>query len=120
MKFGASARLPARLTLAADARWIGRQWLRGDEANLDRPLDDYFVTDARVSWRVGPWEVAGLVTNLFNRHYANFGTFNLNQLNPAGPTLERFLTPGQERAFRLVVRRSFGGRTAPSGGADLD
>ncbi|HEX5386522.1 MAG TPA: TonB-dependent receptor [Gemmatimonadales bacterium] len=121
VKFGASARLPAGIDVAADARWIGDQWLRGDEANLDMPLGSYFVTDARVTWQVGPWEFSGLVTNLFNRHYANFGTFNVNQLNSAGPTFERFLTPGQERAVRLVVRRSFGGRSAAQGGGtDLD
>ncbi|HET7600972.1 MAG TPA: TonB-dependent receptor [Gemmatimonadales bacterium] len=120
VKFGALAQLPAGVSIAADARWIGKQWLRGDEANQTEPLGSFFVTDARVNWRVGPWEVAGLVTNLFNRHYANFGTFNINQLNPAGPALERFLTPGQERAFRLVVRRDFGGRVPSQGAPDLD
>jgi outer membrane receptor protein involved in Fe transport len=120
VKFGASARLPARLTVAADGRWIGSQWLRGDEANLDRPLSPYFVADARVTWQAGPWEVAGLVTNVFNRLYANFGTFNINQLNPAGPTLERFLTPAQARTFRLVVRRGFGARAGGERGHDLD
>jgi hypothetical protein len=64
--------------------------------------------------------VAGLVTNVYNRLYANFGTFNINQLNPAGPSLERFLTPGQARSFRLTVRRSFGGRGAAERGPDID
>jgi iron complex outermembrane receptor protein len=120
VKFGATVQLPERVTIAADSRWIGKQWLRGDEANLTTPLPAYFVADARISWRFGRWEVAGLVTNLFNRHYANFATFNVNQLNPDGPTLERFQSPGQERAFRLVVRRSFGGRGLEGGVGDVD
>jgi outer membrane receptor for monomeric catechols len=120
VKVGASFRLPARLELGVDARYVGEQWLRGDEANETTPLDGWFAADARLTWSMGPWEVTGLVTNMLDEHYANFGTFNLNQGNPAGPTLERFLTPGQARAFRLVVRRSFGARGAEERPPDLD
>ncbi len=120
VKFGASFRLPARIQLGVDARYVGGQWLRGDEANKTEPLGGWFAADARVTWEFGPWEVTGLVTNLLDERYANFGTFNINQGNPAGPTLERFLTPGQARAFRLVVRRSFGAREAQERGPDLD
>jgi outer membrane receptor protein involved in Fe transport len=120
VKFGASFRLPGRIQLGVDARYVGEQWLRGDEANETEPLDGWLAADARVTWEFGPWEVTGLVTNLLDERYANFGTFNINQGNPAGPTLERFLTPGQARAFRLVVRRSFGAREAQERGPDLD
>ncbi|MGH7517550.1 MAG: TonB-dependent receptor [Gemmatimonadales bacterium] len=120
VKFGASVRLPGRIQLGVDARYVGEQWLRGDEANETEPLDGWFAADARVTWEFGPWEVTGLVTNLLDERYTNFGTFNINQGNPAGPTLERFLTPGQARAFRLVVRRSFGAREAQERGPDLD
>jgi outer membrane receptor protein involved in Fe transport len=120
VKLGASIQLPARIQVGADARYVGEQWLRGDEANETEPLEGWFAADARVTWSAGPWEVTGLVTNLFNERYANFGTFNVNQGNPAGPTLERFLTPGQARAFRLVIRRNFGARGAEERGPDLD
>ena len=64
-------------------------------------------------------EVSGVVTNLLQNRYDIFGGFNVNQGNPAGPTVERFLTPGSERMFRLIVRTSLGGaRTA--GGVDPD
>ncbi len=112
VKFGGSARLPADVEIGADARYVGSEWLRGDEANQAQPLGGYFVTDARVSWQFGAWQISGLVTNLFNRRYANFATYNINQGNVAGPTLERFLSPGQKVAFRLVVRRRFGGQGA--------
>jgi outer membrane receptor protein involved in Fe transport len=120
VKFGASFRLPAGFKLGADARYVGQQWLRGDEANQTEPLDGWFAADARVTWEAGNWEVTGLVTNVFDERYANFGTFNINQGNPAGPTLERFLTPGQARAFRLVIRRSFGAREREERGPDFD
>lgn len=109
LKGGAQFLLPRGGLFAADVRYIGRQFLRGDEANEEAPLDDYVVADARLGWDFGPWGVNFVVNNVFNRKYAVFGTYNINQGNPAGPTLERFLTPGHVRQFRLIVRRSFGG-----------
>ncbi|HET8623138.1 MAG TPA: TonB-dependent receptor, partial [Gemmatimonadales bacterium] len=120
VKFGGSVRLPAGILLGADARYVGKQWLRGDEANETEPLDGWFAADARITWAAGHWEVTGLVTNVLDERYANFGTFNINQGNPAGPTLERFLTPGQARTFRIVIRRSFGAREVEERGPDLD
>ncbi|HKV74229.1 MAG TPA: TonB-dependent receptor [Gemmatimonadales bacterium] len=119
VKLGAAFQVGNHLTLGADGRFIGHQYLRGDEANEDKPLDTYFVADARATVHFGPWEISGLVNNLFNSLYANFGTYNVNQGNPAGDTLERFLTPGQKVTFRLVVRRSFGGGNG-GGGMDTD
>ena len=79
---------------------------------LDRRFFQTFthlpVADARVGWEVGPWEIVGAVTHVFQNRYATFGTFNINQGAPGGPQLERFLTPGQERQFRLLVTRAFG------------
>lgn len=109
VKAGAMLALPKGGAFGADVRYIGRQFLRGDEANEEEPLDDYLVADARLGWDFGPWGVNLVVNNVFNRRYAIFGTYNINQGNPAGPTLERFLTPGHVRQFRLIVRRSFGG-----------
>jgi outer membrane receptor protein involved in Fe transport len=119
LKGGATVRIGRYVYLGADARYTGKQWLRGDEANVTGPLDDYVVTDARVGVELDRWEVTGVVTNLFQNRYAIFGTFNINQGNPAGATIERFLTPGSERMFRLIVRTSLGGSREP-GGVDLD
>ncbi len=118
VKFGLNLQAGRHLSVGADARYIGSQYLRGDEANQDAPLKGYFVTDARATVHFGPWEVSGLVNNVFNTMYASFGTFNVNQGNPAGDTLERFLTPGQKLTFRLVVRRAFGGSSAGGGVSD--
>jgi len=106
------------LAIGLEGRFVGPQWLRGDEANQMPRLPSYFVADGRVGFEIAQWELVGIVTNLFNRRYANFGTFNFNEGVPGQP-LERFLTPGQKIAFRLVVRRSFGGGHQ-AGGADTD
>lgn len=107
VKFGGSFRLPAGFSAGADGRYIGSQYLRGDEANQEPKLDGYFVADARVGWRASGWEVVVVGNNIFQNRSATFGTFNVNQ--GGGGVLERFLTPSYRRVVRLIVRRSFGG-----------
>lgn len=106
VKLGASLRLPKGFFAGTDGRYIGSQYLRGDEANEEPKLDGYFVADARLGWRGAGWEISAIANNLFQHKYATFGTFNVNQ--GAGDVLERFLTPGQRRLVRLVIRRNFG------------
>jgi hypothetical protein len=88
-----------------DARYIGKQWLRGDEANQTSQLEGYFTTSVRAGVSVGPWEVNAVVTNLFDTHRANFGTFNENRQTGE---LERFLTPVNARALKVVLSRRVG------------
>ena len=107
VKFGGSFTLPSGFIAGADGRYIGPQWLRGDETNDEPQLDGYFVADARLGWRGRGWEVVAVGNNVFQNKYATFGTFNVNQ--GGGDVLERFLTPGFRRVVRLIVRRSFGG-----------
>jgi outer membrane cobalamin receptor len=121
IKLGGLARVGRSVSVGADGRYIGQQYLRGDEANVTDRLDGYFVADARVGVEFGRWEINGIVTNLFQNTNAIFGTFNINQGNPAGLAVERFLTPNARRAFRLVVRTTIGGPDRPhAGGADND
>jgi outer membrane receptor protein involved in Fe transport len=98
--------LPANFSLGVEGRYIGEQYLRGDEANEEEPLDGYFVANVRVGWGFGPWEVTGLVTNIFDTDKPTFGTFNINQ---STDEVERFLTPPQPVQFKLILQRSFGG-----------
>jgi outer membrane receptor protein involved in Fe transport len=111
-KVGALAQLPAGLEVGLDARLVGAQWLRGDEANETQPLDPYVVLNARAGYRVGRWEIAGIVTNVFDSRRATFGTFNENRQTGQ---IERFLTPLSARAVKLILRHEFGPRAAPDG-----
>ena len=106
-KAGLNLRFPFGLRGGVDMRWIGEQYLQQDEANNMAPLPSYFVADLRAGWETGPWEISGIVTNVFNAKYASFGTFNINQGAPDQP-IERFVTPGYAPQFRLVVTRAFG------------
>jgi len=105
VKFGGLLSLPAGIQFGLDARYIGQQWLRGDEANETQPLDGYFVTNARVGVTYAKWDVSAVVSNVFDSKRAIFGTFNENRQSGA---LERFLTPLNARSFKLIVRRGFG------------
>ena len=121
IKLGGLARIGRYVSVGADGRYTGKQYLRGDEANVTDQLDGYFVADARVGVEFGRWEINGIVTNVFQNKSAIFGTFNINQGNPDGLTVERFLTPNARRAFRLVVRTTLGGPSQRGGGGgDID
>jgi outer membrane receptor protein involved in Fe transport len=121
IKFGGLVKVGRYLSAGADGRYTGKQYLRGDEANVTEPLDGYFLADARVAVEFGRWEINGIVSNVFQNKRAIFGTFNVNQGNPDGPTVERFLTPTHRRVFRLVVRTTLGGpKTSKGPGGDLD
>ncbi|HEY7681507.1 MAG TPA: TonB-dependent receptor [Gemmatimonadales bacterium] len=105
LKGGALIKVNRFLGLGMDARYIGKQWLRGDEANQTSQLEGYFTTSVRAGVSVGPWEVNAVVTNLFDTHRANFGTFNENRQTGE---LERFLTPVNARALKVVLSRRVG------------
>ncbi len=105
VKFGGLLDLESGLQFGVDGRYTGEQWLRGDEANELAPLDGYFVANVRIGFSRAQWEVSAMVTNMFDSHRPIFGTFNENRNTGA---LERFLTPLNARAFKLVVRRAFG------------
>lgn len=107
VKAGGSIQLGAGVSLGLDARWIGRQWLRGDEANETSALDAYSVIDTRLGYTRSGWEVAAIVTNVADSRAATFGTFNENRQSGE---LERFLTPLNGRGVKVVVRRAIGGR----------
>ncbi|MGH7535965.1 MAG: hypothetical protein ACREMG_10290, partial [Gemmatimonadales bacterium] len=106
VKAGGLVRLPPGIELGLDARYTGRQWLRGDEANETTPLEGYFTAGLRAGLTRGNWEISAIVTNVLDSQRAVFGTFNENR--PTGE-LERFLTPIGARAFKIVLRRGFGG-----------
>jgi outer membrane receptor protein involved in Fe transport len=107
VKAGAVVQTGAGISFGLDARYIGRQWLRGDEANVTAPLDAYAVASLRAGVTHGRWEVVGIVTNLLDTHDATFGTFNVNR---GSGVLERFLTPMLGRSVKLILRCDIGRR----------
>jgi len=94
------------LTAGLDARYVGPQWLRGDEENATHRLSDYAVADLSLTagWR--DFELRGAVGNVFNRRAFNFGTFAENP-TVAGTPVQRWLTPGLPRHVQVSLSADF-------------
>jgi len=85
-----------RWRVRLDARYVGPQYLRGDEGNVERRLSDYAVLDASLDAGVGRYRVRIAVPNVLDHRYVTFGTFAENP-TVAGDPVQRFLTPGVPR-----------------------
>jgi iron complex outermembrane receptor protein len=105
VKGGFSAKLPKGFRVGLDARWIGSQYLRGDEGNEQSQLSSYFLMGVRAGYSYRNWDFAGVVTNVFNNHDPMFGTYNANE---GTGQLERFLTPLNARILVFKIARTFG------------
>jgi outer membrane receptor protein involved in Fe transport len=93
--------------LSAGVSVIGnsRQYLRGDEANLLRPVPGYTVVNARAAYRIGAHaSVFALVNNLFDTETTTFGVLG-DATAVLGPTYDspRFLGVGAPRAAWLGI-----------------
>jgi iron complex outermembrane receptor protein len=113
-KLGGEYQITNPWKFGADLNVIGSQWLVGDQSNQNPKLPAYWVVNMHSSYKISEnIEVFGLVRNLFNQHYAVFGTFfdvtNFPYLNQTDP---RTFVPGIPFAAYLGVRG-----TLPSAGA---
>ena len=62
--------------IGANVAAFSSSYFRGDESNLNRKLPAYYVMNLTTKYQVTKnLEIFGLITNLTNNRYANFGTF---------------------------------------------
>jgi iron complex outermembrane receptor protein len=109
-KLGLGVRLGAAVHLGLDGIFVSRQYLQGDEANLQKPLPGYVVLNARVSWQAS--RNVGLYfegENILDRHYNSFGLYGDPTGNGAFPlfTDPRFYTPAEPFGFWVGARVRF-------------
>jgi outer membrane receptor protein involved in Fe transport len=99
----------ALLDAQISTRAVSGQFLRSDDANQERPLSPYAVTDARLGWHASRYRIDAHISNLFDRSYNSFGVFGENPVGaiagprPTEPVTERFLTPGYPRTVTLSI-----------------
>jgi len=108
-RFNAGASLPLFkdvLRLRVDGRYIGTQYIRGDEENVEARLPDYALGDASLEADVGRYSVRIMVPNVLDRRYVTFGTFAENPTVTGAP-VQRFLTPGQPRHLLVSISADF-------------
>ena len=89
----------------------GSQYLRGDEANLLKPVAAYATVNLRTSVQIAPGvEAYGLVRNLLDQKSSSFGTlYNLETASALnlGLTDPRTVTPNLPRAVYGGMRFTF-------------
>jgi iron complex outermembrane receptor protein len=93
--------------LSAGVSVVGNssQYLRGDEANLLRPVSGYTVVNARAAYRIGSHaSVFALVNNVFDTETSTFGVLG-DATAVLGPTYDspRFVGVGAPRAAWLGI-----------------
>ena len=105
-KLGGEYQITNPWKFGADLNVIGSQWLVGDQSNQNPKLPAYWVVNLHSSYKVTEnVEVFGLVRNLFNQHYAVFGTFfDVNSYPYLNLTDPRTFVPGMPFAAYVGVR----------------
>jgi len=103
---GRAAMSGLSLVVGLDARYVGNQWLRGDEDNATSRLSDYIVADLSLTLAWRELELRCTAGNLFDRRYYSFGTFAENPTAPGTP-VQRWLTPGPPRHVQVSLSTDF-------------
>jgi outer membrane receptor protein involved in Fe transport len=103
---GVDTHVTGWLTLSLNGSYVGRQWLRGDEANAERQLGDYVVLNASLTARVKALTAYIAVNNLLDTEYETFGTFAPNPRADGSP-VQRFLTPAPPINFQGGISYRF-------------
>ena len=102
LKAGADYAVTDRLTLGGELVASSKRYLRGDEANLQAPIEGFAIVNATASYRRGPLELFGRLENLFDAAYESFGLYgDADELGFDDP---RFLSPGAPRTLLVGLR----------------
>lgn len=99
-------------SIGGDVQVASNQRYFGDEANLTRPLPGYVIANLRGSVALtGPLRLFGEVRNLFDRHYATFGTFaETGQVflkEAPGASNPRAISPAAPRRWLVGIKSAF-------------
>ena len=105
---------PQGLASAGDALYVSSQYFVGDESNQAPKLPGYTVFNLRASYQIDKtFQVYARVNNVFDNHYATYGTFfDINAIpnlanNGAAFANPDSLSPAQPRAFYAGLRATF-------------
>ncbi len=101
-----------RLRLGGGVSGQSSQFLLGDESNQAAPVPGFVVADLRASFEALPNVfVFGDLRNVFDRRYANFGTFGeigeVSLAEAPGASNPRFYGPSAPRRWTIGLRTSF-------------
>lgn len=76
IKLGADYAVTDAFKIGADLVYVSSQYFVGDESNQQPKLPAYAVVNLHGSYQIDSnYQIYGRVDNLFNNHYATYGTF---------------------------------------------
>jgi len=109
LKFGMDFEVTESINVGGDMLYSSGQYFRGDEANLARKTDAYFVLNIRADYALSERiTVFAAAENLLDTDYETFGVFG-DPSEVLGPefTDARFLSPAAPRGAWLGVQIDF-------------
>jgi iron complex outermembrane receptor protein len=108
-KAGAEYAIFDNWKVGADLIAVSRQYLRGDETNLNPMLPAYWLVNLNTTYKLSKHvELFGIVRNLFDQRYYTFGTFfETAEIPFLGLTDSRTLSPGAPLSAYAGVRARF-------------
>jgi len=75
-KFGFDYAFTPKFKFGGDVLIVGSQYFVGDDSNQNPQLPLYWVANIHASYQITDHvQVFGLINNLFNNHYATYGTY---------------------------------------------
>jgi iron complex outermembrane recepter protein len=75
-KFGADYWFTSKLKVGGDVAIVGSQYFVGDQSNQNPQLPLYWFANLHAYYQVADHvQVFGMINNVFNNHYAPYGTF---------------------------------------------
>ena len=115
LKVGADYAFTPEFKAGFDVLIVGSQYYVGDDSNQNPQLPLYWVANLHASYQItNNVQVFGLINNLFNNHYATYGTFfdQTTDAQFAGNPVNfvsdpRTITPAQPIAFYSGVKVTF-------------
>ena len=112
-KFNFNWAVHDQVNIGSEFLYASSSYYRGDEANQNKKIPAYSVTNIYLSYQVtDQLRLSAKVDNLFDRHFDTFGTYGeadevLEDIYPDTEFTEYFVGPSRPRAFSVSVNYQF-------------
>ena len=101
------------INLGAEFLYASSSYYRGDEANENRKISSYSVTNLYANYQVNEQlRLSAKVDNLYDRHFETFGTYGeadevLEDIYPDSEFGEYFVGPARPRSASINLSYQF-------------
>lgn len=113
VKFHANWQINDDVNIGTEFLYASSSYYRGDEANENKKIPSYSVTNIYLNYQVSPQlRLSAKVDNLFDRHFETFGTYGeadevLEDIYPDAEFDEYFVGPSRPRSASINLNYQF-------------